>query len=279
MASRFVTFTNADEVADIVVDGYGFKYIDVSPETYEQDFLLNKPQEENDDSNVLLKMKSMEMRYKFETELMNAVSSGNISKAELVISHINEFSFESRTTDQLRNIKNYCVIMNTLLRKAAENGGVHPIYIDIVSSDIAVRIEKSNSISVAKALMDEMFRSYCRLVKKHSMRNYSVIVQKTIACIDSDLTADLSLNNLSGMLNVSSSYLSTVFKRETGQTLTDYVNNKRIKYAMQLLATTKVQIQTAAQHCGIDDVHYFTKLFKKHTGKTPKEYRQSFLLK
>ena len=241
--------------------------------------MLNKAEYTSEENDVLLKMKNMELRYKFETELMNAVSSGNISKAELVLSTINEFSFESRTTDQLRNIKNYCIIMNTLLRKAAENGRVHPIYIDSVSSDIAVRIEKSNSISVAKALMDEMFRSYCRLVKKHSMRNYSVLVQKTIACIDSDLTGDLSLNNLSNILNVSPSYLSTVFKKETGQTLTEYVNQKRIKNAMQLLATTKIQIQTAAQHSGIDDVHYFTKLFKKYTGKTPKEYRQSFLLK
>ena len=81
------------------------------------------------------------------------------------------------------------------------------------------------------------------------------------------------------MQNISASYLSALFKKETGVTLTEYVNEKRIKYAMQLLATTKIQIQTAAQHSGIDDVHYFTKLFKKYTGKTPKEYRQSIMPK
>lgn len=257
----------------------GFKYVDISNEIYEKVVLLNKTEAENEEKEVLLKMQSMEKRYEFETELMNAVSSGNITKAELIAAKVDEYRFEARTPDRLRNVKNYCVIMNTLLRKAAEKGGVHPIYIDNISSDFAVRIEKSNSLSTSKALMGEMFKEYCRLVKKNSTQNYSSPVQKAIVFIDTDLTADLSLNRLATLQNISASYLSALFKKETGVTLTDYVNNKRIKYAMQLLATTKLQVQTAAQYSGIDDVHYFTKLFKKYTGKTPKEYRQSVLRK
>ena len=257
----------------------GFKYSKINNDIYEQVVLLNKTDSESQENDILLKMKSMEKRYEFETELMNAVSSGNITKASLILAAVDEFRFEVRNPDRLRNIKNYCIIMNTLLRKAAEKGGVHPIYIDSVSSDFALRIEKSNSPSASKALMDEMFKSYCRLVKKNSLQNYSSPVQKAIVCIDSDLTAELSLRNLAAMQNISASYLSALFKKETGVTLTEYVNEKRIKYAMQLLATTKIQIQTAAQHSGIDDVHYFTKLFKKYTGKTPKEYRQSIMPK
>ena len=56
-------------------------------------------------------------------------------------------------------------------------------------------------------------------------------------------------------------------------TLTDYVNKKRIDNAVFLLNSTKMQIQTVAQYCGIPDVNYFTKLFKRYIGKTPKEYR------
>ena len=87
------------------------------------------------------------------------------------------------------------------------------------------------------------------------------------------MTADLSLNAQAGLLNVNSSYLSTLFKKETGTTLTEYVNKKRIRHAVFLLNTTTMQIQMVAQHCGIPDVNYFTKTFKKYIGKTPKEYR------
>ena len=46
------------------------------------------------------------------------------------------------------------------------------------------------------------------------------------------------------------------------------------KFAQELLKTTNLQIQTIAQYCGIVDVHYFTRLFKKTTGVSPKQYRE-----
>ena len=107
------------------------------------------------------------------------------------------------------------------------------------------------------------------------MKNYSPPVQKAILYIDADLTADLSLSALAGAQNISPSYLSSLFRQETGQTLTDHVNHKRIKQAMQLLSTTHLQVQTVAQHCGILDVHYFSKVFKKYAGQTPKQYRET----
>lgn len=76
------------------------------------------------------------------------------------------------------------------------------------------------------------------------------------------------------MQNISSAYLSSIFKKETGQTVTEYVTVKRIEMAKRLLSNTNLQIQTVAQHCGILDVHYFSKLFKKHTGLTLKDYRK-----
>lgn len=217
----------------------------------------------------------MERRYAHENELMQAVAKGQIHKAERLLSSFSVMSVEERVTDSVRNMKNYCIILNTLLRKAAENGGVHPVYLDGVSSVFAKKIEAIKMISEAPILMREMARSYCRLVRKHSIHQYSPPVQKAITYIDSDLTADLSLSALAAMQNVSAGYLSALFRQETGQTLTEHVNQKRIKYAMQLLKTTNLQVQTIAQHCGIVDAHYFSKLFKKYVGKTPKEYRDS----
>ena len=217
----------------------------------------------------------MELRYSYENELMNAVSKGQTHKADILLQNFSTFSFEQRLSDPVRNAKNYCIIMNTLLRKAAEQGGVHPVYLDGTSSLCATKIEQLTSLEAISPLMSEMFRAYCRLVRNHSMEHFSPPVQKIITLIDSDLTANLTLRTLADMLNVSSSYLSTLFKKETGQTLTEYINGRRIKHAMHLLKTTRLQVQTVAQHCGIVDVQYFSKIFKRTTGMTPKEYRDS----
>lgn len=223
--------------------------------------------------DTLVNINLMEKRYSYENELIQAVTMGQAHKADLLLSGLTSVSFEKRVADPLRNMKNYCIIMNTLLRKAAENGGVRPIYLDKVSSSFAIQIEQISEISEITTLMREIFRSYCRLVQKHSVKNFSPLIQKAVIFIESDLSANLTLSSLSNTLNVSKGYLSTIFKKETGKTVTEYIRDKRLKYATYLLRSTNLQIQTVAMFCGIMDVQYFSKTFKKQIGKTPMEYR------
>lgn len=229
----------------------------------------------SEEVSSLLHMQNMEQRYNYENELMRAVTKGQLYKANMLLHSISTVFFEQRVADPVRNAKNYCIIMNTLLRKAAEQGGVHPIYLDNVSSGFAVRIEQLSSLDTVAALMTEMFTAYCRLVRKHATQDYSPPVQQALVCIETDLAGDLSLRALAKKLNISSSYLSTIFKKETGQTLTDLIALRRVERAKELLQSTRLQVQTIAQHCGIMDVHYFSKIFKKVTGMTPKAYRDS----
>lgn len=229
----------------------------------------------SEEEDTLWRMKSIEQRYAYENELMTAVSKGQLHKADMLLANFSSFPFEQRVADPVRNAKNYCIIMNTLLRKAAEAGGVHPMHLDSTSSVYAAKIEQTHSLDAMPALMAEMFRAYCRLVRKHAMKDYSPPVQKALIYIDANLTGNLNLSSLADTLNVSSSYLSTLFKKETGHTLTEYINTRRIRHAKHLLESTRLQIQTIAQHCGIVDVQYFSRVFKHITGMTPKEYRGS----
>lgn len=220
-------------------------------------------------------MERLELRYQKENQLLRAVSQGQFQKAEELLSPFSWQIIEQRTPDSIRNMKNYLVILNTLMRKAAEQGDVHPLHIDRLSDYFARKIELLTHQSDMAKLAREMAHKYCLLVKNHSLRSYSLPVQKVITYVDYDLTADLSLKAQAQQLNVNPSYLSTLFKRETGITLTDYVNQKRIEHAIFLLNSTSLQVQTIAQQCGFPDVNYFSKLFKKLVGKTPVEYRRN----
>lgn len=228
-----------------------------------------------ENADALWQMKAIEQRYNYENELISAVSKGQLHKANVLLSNVSTVFFEQRVPDPVRNAKNYCIIMNTLLRKAAEQGGVHPIHLDNTSSAYATKIEQLSTLENISSLMAEMFRGYCLLVRKHAMGQYSPPVQQVIISIDANLSGELNLHSLSQKLNMSSSYLSTIFKKETGKTLTDYIAQRRVDKAMELLRTTRLQVQTIAQHCGIMDVHYFSRIFKKITGQTPKAYRES----
>jgi AraC-like DNA-binding protein len=241
----------------------------------EESYVLPQRNEEEEHTNTLFAYDFIEKRYSLESELMESVSKGQLHKAELLFSSIGDSSFEKRLSDPIRNLKNYCIIMNTLLRKAAQNGGVHPYYLDKQSGSFALKIENANSVAGIRELMGDMYRSYCMLVKKHATAKFSSPVAKTISIIDSDLSAPLSLSYLASTQGVSPSYLSSIFKKETGQTVTEHINSKRMEKAKGLLRSTHLQVQTVSQHCGILDVQYFTKLFKKYTGMTPLEYRKN----
>lgn len=252
--------------------GFSVEYLDQETVNFP---VSNEKKAVSDEEATLWSMRQMELRYNYENELINAVSKGQLHKADVLLNSFSSFTFEQRTADTLRNAKNYCIIMNTLLRKAAERGGVHPIHLDSTSSAFATRIEQLSTLDAVSSLMAEMFRTYCRLVRKRTMKDYSPVVQQAILSIESNLSGTLNLRTLSQSLNISGSYLSTIFKKETGHTLTDYIANRRIDKAMELLRSTRLQVQTIAQHCGIVDVHYFSRIFKRITGHTPKEYREN----
>ncbi len=240
--------------------------------------VFSQSNNQNKETEPWMTVQLLERRYAKENELIDAVSKGLSHKAEMIFANTTpENALERRITDTLRNTKNYLVILNTLLRKGAEQGKVHPFHIDVVSSDFALKIEATQSVEECGELLKYMVKKYCRLVNKHSQRNYSLLIQKVITQIESDIASDLSLNNLSKIFEVNPSYLSTLFKKETGSTLTDYVNKQRIERAKDLLISTNMQIQNIAQRCGMLDVNYFTKTFKKYTDLTPKKYREKYM--
>ena len=266
-------FAALESFAELIWGEDDFKMVDLDIDRNAEpvgDFDGDPP----DHAETLWLVEEVERRYAHENELLQAVAQGQMHKAELLMAGFKQLPFERRLSDQVRNLKNYCIIMNTLLRKAAEQGGVHPLYLDKISSDFAKRIENLSSVEMVGKLMEEMFRSYCRQVSKNSTGHYSPPVQKAIVHIDVNLGSELNLKLLSELLNINASYLSALFKKETGVTLTEYINQKRMKQAARLLTTTRLQIQTISQYCGISDVNYFSKLFKKYAGKTPNEFRK-----
>jgi len=234
-------------------------------------YLVPRP---DDSEREELDIRLIEQRYEGERELLNAVAHGMHHQAQMIISSWRSDMMEQRAADPVRNLRNYAIVLNTLLRKAVEQGNVHPLHIDRLSSAMAKKIENFQTMADGAELLQSMVHKYCLLVKNHSMQHFSKLVQHVILRIESDLTADLSLRAHAQQFSVNASYLSALFKKETGSTLTDYVNRMRIDHAIFLLNVTDMQVQTIAQYCGIPDVNYFTKLFKRTVGKTPKEYRQ-----
>ncbi|MBR4954963.1 MAG: helix-turn-helix domain-containing protein [Clostridia bacterium] len=252
-------------------DGYAME--ELSPSAPREPAAKNTDHGENSARSRWL-IDNIEQRYEFENRLMEAVQTGQTGKLQTMLRGIRGVSFVRRATEEVRDMKNYCIIVNTLLRKAAEKGGVHPYHVDRISSGFATRIEAASSLKQIPKLIEEMLYTYCRSVRKYANEHHSPPVQKALLYIEASLSGELSLSKLAHEININPSYLSELFKKETGTTLTEYINKTRINRACRMLRETTLQVQTVAQYCGIQDVNYFSKVFKKYTGQTPSEYRR-----
>ena len=252
---------------------YAMEYVDYAiPDRYEP-----IPYSANDtpQSEDLSSLATLEQHYANENKLIEAVSKGKLHLVTAVASSVFSNGAQQRLTDSLRDRKNYLIILKTLLRKAAEQGGVHPLHIHRLSSLFATQIENVRSIKESLSLQEEMIRRFCLLVKQHSLSKFSYYVGQAITIVQYDLTADLRLKTIASQLNVNPSYLSNLFHREYGCTLTEFINKQRIDRGIALLRLTAKPVQEIAAECGIHDVNYFIKLFKKQTGFTPKVFREN----
>lgn len=105
--------------------------------------------------------------------------------------------------------------------------------------------------------------------------DHLMLIRKAKMYIHQQYRGGLTLDMIADHLNMSSSYVSTLFKRFTGISLIKYINSVRISKSMELIQSTNDNILTIAMTCGFNNASNFNKTFKQHTGMKPSEFRNS----
>ena len=109
------------------------------------------------------------------------------------------------------------------------------------------------------------------------MQNYSELTRSIMAHVHKNFRQKISLDDISRLTFFSPVYCDTVFKRETGHSITDYIIDKRIDEAKKLLMSQSNKLSSISESVGFNDYNYFSRVFKKRTGYTPSEYRNMML--
>lgn len=100
-------------------------------------------------------------------------------------------------------------------------------------------------------------------------------IKTVLEYIEANFSTALSLEKLAGVVGMNPKYFCRVFSSLTHQSPMDYVNFYRIEQAAYLLSSTDLPVTSVAMECGFWESSYFTKVFKKYKGVTPKKYRQT----
>lgn len=163
----------------------------------------------------------------------------------------------------------------------------HKIFIDIIISyhflskltavqtdNIHKDIQVINSLEQLKFFYSYYTKKIISGIKEER-KTYRPEIWNALVYIDENIEKRLTLDVVAGELYLNPTYFSRIFKREIGTSFVDYVKNRKIEKAAQLLKETNETIEGVALELGYSNSSYFIKQFKSQTGKTPMEYRQT----
>lgn len=189
--------------------------------------------------------------------------------------------FEGPTTgslsdDPVRNYQYLFVASVTLACRFCIEGGM-PSEEAFNLSDLYIRqVDACTGVEEIFALHDAMFRDYTTRMQGLMRKEvYSRPVHRCMDYIDRHLQQPLTVKALAEALELSESYLSTLFKREAGVALSEYIRAKRVDTARTLLQYTEFSCVEIAEYlCFASDSH-FSRVFREYTGQTPSAYRKA----
>ncbi len=136
--------------------------------------------------------------------------------------------------------------------------------------------KKLGSIEETVEFFGEMIRQCIRWRIENTRDNGNYIIINAKSYIDSNyMSSDISLTNVADAVGVCPTYLSSLFKKETGCNLSEYINSIRIERSKALLCCTSKMIYEIAYEVGFQDYRYFSQIFKKCTGQTPRQFQNN----
>ena len=146
-------------------------------------------------------------------------------------------------------------------------------YDDIEVAKISADEEEYlSALSVPLKYMIE--RLYEESLKQISDTNEHDIYRKALQYIKEHYTEGITVADVSKHINYSESYFGYAFKKKYKMTVSQYVRELQLAKSKDLLENTSFSVSSVASYVGFDDFNYFSALFKKHFGLSPKEYRK-----
>jgi two-component system response regulator YesN len=141
-----------------------------------------------------------------------------------------------------------------------------------------LKIEYSKLMKINRLdVMIQWLISYCDQVISgigdETNKKGSKLIQDVIEYSHLNYYNNISLKSLSSMLDINTSYLGQLFKKEVGKSFAEYINQYRIKKAIEYLKDTNMKVYEICEEVGFTNYQYFVKIFKKYTGSTPSDYK------
>ena len=216
--------------------------------------------------------------YLAERAMLQVVRNGDINyQSVLQASALQSPGVPIQGQDPLRQMKTSIVVFTTLVSRAAMEGGLSPEIAYSLGDSYIQSAEDCRDSGELGALAFAMYHDF--IYRVHHLRagqGWSHAIQKCCDYIELSLDRKIRTADLAALVGYTEYYLTEKFKKETGQSISQYIRYAKVERAKVLLASTDLQVREVSERLAFNTVNYFIQSFRDTTGYTPAQYRKKF---
>lgn len=213
--------------------------------------------------------------FKEEKEIINYLKIMETDKLNQIFDEMYQDFIISHTDHE--EIKKICLRLITVAMSQLDEMGAYQEKYNGKAFNPYIEIEKYETLEDIKVWMKNIFGTFIEGIQSSKNDKFNGIVKVAIQYMDEHYYEDIGVEHIAAITYVTPNYFSRVFKKETGKSFTEWLNNVRVDKAKNLLKDLKFRVYEIADKVGYNDYKIFTHNFKKYAGCTPKEYRDNIL--
>ena len=176
----------------------------------------------------------------------------------------------------LRQLKDECIVAITLSSRAAMDGGLSRQQARGVGDSYIRQVESADTIEEVMGIYEPMVSDFIRRVhNKHLQQQYSVPIRNCMDYMEQHITEPLTVRSVVEGTGYTGYYISNLFRRETGKSLGEYINERKVEYAKHLLLETGDSVGAISKQLNFSSASHFTAVFRQVTGMTPSAFREA----
>jgi len=215
---------------------------------------------------------SKDYPYEKEKELIIKLKIGDTDSSKALLNDLLGYVFFAEGSN-FDVIKTRSIELMSLLSRAAIEGGATSDNVLKANNQILKEIQVVTNLHDLCYKLQESVDVFTHCMFDYIPTKGNEITKKAIRYIAKNYSKNITLNEVAEHVHLTPAYFSTQFKQATGSSFKEYVNMIRVEESKRLLLNTDYSIMDIALSTGFEDQSYFTKIFKKYTGLTPRQYR------
>ena len=227
-----------------------------------------------------VKLNAPHNQYRYELAIMDAVRQGDVAKVERAFAIPLQGKFGVLGPTPLRSMQNHVHNLNSQVSRVAINAGILPEKAYALSDKFFMAAEHCTTIAQCIELRHMCAQAFAQMVKEYRDSIEGTrppLVHNAILLISRLIYDRCTVAEVAARLQVSSTHLERVFKQCLHQKLSDYILGEKIKLAQELLRDTHQSVGAIASILSFTDNAHFSHCFKRVTGLSPSQYRNSTL--